>query len=527
MGFAKLTSAQIDGLEPKLVSIEIDIARGLNSFTLVGLPDKAVEESHDRVSAAIKNSGFKSPKQKNENVVISLAPAELKKTGPVFDLGIAMAYLLASEEINFAPEKKMFLGELSLNGEIKPINGVLSIVQKAKEEGYLEIFVPKENAEEAALVENVDIYSPSTLNELITHLDPESALERDTKGKLFARSLSAQPKTKPKQLKDSDRNRVSLDDIKGQETAKRGLEIAAAGGHNVLLFGPPGTGKTLLAKAFSSLLSDLSFEEALEVTAIHSAVGKLDQPLLTRPPFRSPHHTSSYVSIVGGGANPRPGEITLAHRGVIFLDEFPQFDRRVIESLREPLEEKRLTVSRSQRSSSFPADFILIAAMNPCPCGNRGSEKDCRCTPSDLARYERKLSGPILDRIDLWIEVGKIEISKLRESTTKKEGDPFAEEEMTKKRIALASSLQSERFKKEEVKRNAQLGPRSITQKINAEDEVYTLIENVANELELSARGYHKVLKVARTIADLNESERVKEKHLLEALQYRQKPIFL
>lgn len=534
MGFSKLSSAQLDGLEAHIVTIETDITRGLNSFNLVGLPDKAVEESRDRVSSAIKNSDLRSYKQKNERVVISLAPAELKKTGPIFDLGIALGYLLASGDVDFDPKGRIFLGELSLDGHIRPINGVLSIAQAAKNEGLLEVFVPRENAREAALVEGIKVYALSTLSEVISHLDPSGNMKRyenkkgDKAKKSSAQafiSLLPEPSTKLKSEPEKRSDRIRLDDIRGQAAAKRALEIASAGAHNILLFGPPGTGKTLLAKAFSSLLPDLSLDEALEVTAIHSAAGTLKEAFITRPPFRAPHHTSSYVSIVGGGAYPRPGEMTLAHRGVLFLDEFPEFDRRVIESLREPLEERFLTVSRSQKTAIFPANIILIAAMNPCPCGNHGSSKECRCTPGDLARYERKLSGPILDRIDLWVEVGRIETKELR--VTKEKEDGNKEEVAATKRIAEAQARQRKRLERTGKTRNSHLGPREITKYVNATEDVYELIENAVDELDLSARGYHKILKVARTIADLDGSEQVREEHLLEALQYRQKRIFL
>jgi magnesium chelatase family protein len=539
MAFSRVSSAQIDGLDPHIVTIETDISRGLFSFSLVGLPDKAVEESRDRVSAAIQNSGFKSHKQKNEKVVIALAPAELKKTGPVFDLGIALGYLLSSQEINFDPEGKLFLGELSLDGHIRSIFGVLPAVLRAKELGFREIFVPPTNAKEAALIKGISVFSATTLGEVIAHLDPEGTAKRIKKLQKYG---SKSPKVYPSPLKtllphqptafedtrvtEKSAQITSLKDISGQENAKRGLEIAAAGGHNILLFGPPGTGKTLLAKAFARLLPKLSFEDALEVTAIHSASGTLVETVISRPPFRAPHHTSSYVSIVGGGVYPRPGEITLAHKGVLFLDEFPEFDKRVIESLREPLEERSLTVSRSQKTSRFPADIILIAAMNPCPCGNRGSSKECRCAPKDLARYERKLSGPIMDRIDLWVEVGEITLSTLGKISGAERKKRKKEEERVRSHIAQALALQSLRYKKEGLK-NAHLNSRTIHKNIKANNNVYALLENAAEELGLTARGYHKMLKVARTIADIEGSSALTEEHLLEALQYRQKPLFV
>lgn len=531
MSFSKISSAQIDGLAAKIITIETDITEGLYAFSLVGLPDKAVEESHDRVSSALKNSGFKSYKQKNEKVVISLAPAELKKTGPVFDLGVALGYLLASEEIDFDPQGKIFLGELSLNGELRPITGTLSIVEFAKSQGFSEVYLPASNVKEAALVKDTKIFGIKNLRELIVHLDPAGEIKRSSRAEgvspqetTVLRTFLPQPPTDPKEISKRVYENVFLDDIRGQDSAKRALEIAASGGHNVLLFGPPGTGKTLLAKAFASLLPDLTHEDALEVTSIHSAVGILKETFISRPPFRSPHHTSSYVSIVGGGAYPQPGEITLAHRGVLFLDEFPEFDRRVIESLREPLEEKHLIISRSQKTAHFPADIILVAAMNPCPCGNRGSNQICRCTPGDLARYERKLSGPILDRIDLWVEVGKIEASQLRADNKARNKQ---ETESAKKRIRGAIDRQRERLKKSKRSRNAELGPKEIGEYIDASEEVYSILEQAVDNLGLSARGYHKILKVAQTIADLESSKRVEEAHILEALQYRQKSLFL
>jgi len=328
MSFAKVYSAQTSLLRAHIVDVEVDISKGLHAFTIVGLPDKGVEESRDRVSAAIKNSGFKSPKSKNQKVVVSLAPADLKKEGPVFDLGIALAYLLASDEIKFDPEKKIFLGELSLHGEVRPIRGVLPIVKVAKKKGYTEIFLPKENVAEGALIDGVSVYGVESLSHVLAHLvegEDHSPIEPEKQ-------------TEIKHIMPS--YAVSFGDIQGQETAKRGLEIAAAGGHNIALFGPPGTGKTMLARAFASLLPPLSFDEVLETTSIHSIAGVLDDDLVTHPPFRAPHHTASYVSLVGGGTIPKPGEVTLAHFGVLFLDEFPEFERRVIDALRQPLEDR-------------------------------------------------------------------------------------------------------------------------------------------------------------------------------------------
>ncbi|MEK7552415.1 MAG: YifB family Mg chelatase-like AAA ATPase [Patescibacteria group bacterium] len=515
MSFAKVYSGQNVLLKAKIISIEVDLSKGLNSFSIVGLPDKAVEESKDRVAAAIKNSGFTSPKTKNQKVIVSLAPADLKKEGPTFDLGIALGYLLAADEIKFNSKNKIFLGELSLDGKLCPLKGILPLVQEAKKQGFEEIYLPKENALEAALIDKIKIYGVNTLKEIIIHLNEkkDQQLEKNSQIKILI-----QPKTPIKVVIDS--LETNLDDIKGQETAKRGLEIAAAGGHNVAMYGPPGTGKTMLAKAFASILPPLNFEDVLEITSIHSIAGVLKEPLIVRPPFRSPHHTSSHVSLVGGGSTPRPGEITLAHKGVLFMDEFPEFDKRVMESLRQPLEEKIISVSRAKTTAVFPADFILIAAMNPCPCGNFGTKgKECICAPIQIHRYQRKVSGPIIDRIDLWLEVSRVDYEKLSESKKNNQNDEI------KKRVENARLIQQRRFDSLGlgVKINNQLSPRNIMKSINLAEDLLQKYNQIAKKLDLSARSYHRVLKVARTIADLEKSEEIKETHLLEALQYRPK----
>lgn len=362
MSFAKTSSAQTIGLGAKIIDVEIDLSKGLHSFTIVGLPDKGVEESKDRVSASIKNSGFTSPKSLNQKVVVSLAPADIKKEGPIFDVAISLAYLLASEEIKFDSKKILFLGELSLDGNLRRINGVLPIVAEAKNRGFLEVFLPIDNAKEAALVSDIKIYGANNLKEIIEHLNTKK-IQTKQKENVLPKKIGQQPQTEI--VVEDDELLIDFSEIKGQETAKRGLEIAAAGGHNIAMYGPPGTGKTMLAKAFSHILPTLSFDEILEITSIHSVAGVLKKDIITKSPIRSPHHTASYVSIVGGGAIPKPGEITLAHRGVLFLDEFPEFDRKVIETLREPLEESEISISRSRGTVTFPANFILIAAMNP------------------------------------------------------------------------------------------------------------------------------------------------------------------
>jgi len=515
MSFAKTFSAQTIGLGAKIIDVEIDLSKGLHSFTIVGLPDKGVEESRDRVSASIKNSGFTSPKSLNQKVVVSLAPADIKKEGPIFDVAISLAYLTASDEISFNPNKKLFLGELSLDGNLRKINGVLPIVAEAKKKGFEEIFLPIDNAVEAALVSDIKIYGASTLKEIIDHLNTKKPI----KGELVIKLLSEQPQTEIPV--DSDEYLIDFSEIKGQETAKRGLEIAAAGGHNIAMYGPPGTGKTMLAKAFSHILPSLSYDEILEITAIHSVAGVLKTDIITKAPVRSPHHTASYVSIVGGGTTPKPGEITLAHRGVLFLDEFPEFDRKVIETLREPLEESEISISRSKGTITFPANFILIAAMNPCPCGNFGSKnKECVCKPTDLLRYQRKISGPIIDRIDMWVEVSQINYEKLSEKDS-----GIKETAEIKNRVINARKIQKERFHKagRKIKTNSEMSAKDMEKISGLEDEAREVLNTSAKKLDISARAYHRIIKLARTIADLENSNTIKVSHILEALQYRPK----
>jgi magnesium chelatase family protein len=509
MSFAKTYSAQPSVLGAKIIDVEVDISKGLNAFTVVGLGDKSVEESKDRMASAIKNSGFKSPKQSNQKVVISLAPADLRKEGPVFDLAMAITYLAANEEIFFDPENKLFLGELSLDGQLRKISGVLPAVAEAKRCGFKEIYLPKDNAREAALISDILIFGAETLNEIIVHLSGSE------------QKISAQAQTKIESL--TEENEIDFSDIVGQESAKRGLEIAAAGGHNLAMYGPPGTGKTMLAKAFSGILPNLSFEEIIEITSIHSVAGTLKGDLVGIPPVRSPHHTASYVSLVGGGTIPKPGEVTLAHRGVLFLDEFPEFDKKVLETLRQPLEEREISISRARGSITFPANFILIAAMNPCPCGNFGSKtKECICRAVDLLKYQRKISGPIMDRIDMWVEVSQINHADL---SGRKIDHQQKNNSKIRARIALARLKQKERFikLKRKVKTNSEMNSKDIANLIELSNDVKKTLDQSAVKLALSARAYHRTIKLARTIADLEQKEEIELPHILEALRYRPK----
>ncbi|OGG85559.1 hypothetical protein A2392_02175 [Candidatus Kaiserbacteria bacterium RIFOXYB1_FULL_46_14] len=503
MSIARIHTAQPGVLRGDIITIEADLARGLYSFAIVGLAGKAVEEARDRVSAAIKNSGFKNPKSENQKIVISLAPADLKKDGPLFDLPIAIAYLSASGTIKGNVDKILFIGELSLDGSLRPVRGALSATMIGKKAGFTEIIVPVENQKEAALVEGIVVYGAKTLTEVVNHIDKE----RETHSLLSPTPVTELPS-------DWFDTHIRLEDIKGQESAKRGLIIAAAGLHNILMAGPPGTGKTMLARAFQGLLPPLSREEALEVTAIHSLVDGLRE-ITSAPPFRTPHHTASYVSLVGGGATPRPGEVTLAHRGVLFMDEFPEFDRRTLDALRQPLEDRVVNISRVKGSECFPADFVLVAAMNP----YRGTEDGSTdYAASMMETYKGKISGPILDRIDLWLNVPHVNYDTL--TSEQKVGD---ETKRAREQVAKARERQRARFKDYDAKVNSRLSSRELEAMVPLSADFKETLRHSAAKLNLSPRSLHRLIKVSRTIADLNDSDKLLVEHLLEALQYRVK----
>ena len=500
---SKVKSMSLQGLDGFLVDVQVDVSAGMPNWEVVGLPDATVKESKERVRTAIKNSGYEF---ESRRIVINLAPADKRKEGSFFDLPIAIGILLDFEDIMWQNlEDTVFIGELSLDGRLNKINGVLPMCIEAKKLGIKRVILPEENAKEAAIVTGLQVIGATNLREVVDYLNDVENIE-PTKTDI------------QKIFKDKSKYKLNFSDVKGQENIKRALEIAAAGGHNVLMIGTPGSGKTMMARRIPSILPDLTFEEALEVTKIHSIAGLLskDVPILLTRPFRSPHHTVTINSLIGGGNIPKPGEISLAHYGVLFLDELPEFNKNTLEVLRGPLEDREVTISRVNASLTYPCNFMFVASMNPCPCGFYGSkDKECTCTPEAISRYMGKISGPLLDRIDIQIEVTPVKYQKIASE------EKIESSEVIKQRVDSARKIQLDRYKQYGIFSNSELTPSLSNIYCKLDLKSKEIIQNAFERLGLSARGYERILKVARTIADLDKKENIEAKHIAEAIQYR------
>lgn len=495
-------SMTLHGLEGFIVDVQVDVAGGLPCWEIVGLPDVSIREAKERVRTAIKNSGYEFPSRR---IVINLAPATIKKVGSAFDLPIAIAILLATENINeFDFENVAFVGELSLDGNVHSITGILPMCIEAKKLGIKEIVVPKENAKEASIVDGINVIPVSSLNQVVAYLNKSIKINPE---KFNSNEL----------IKSNQVYNLDFSEVKGQKNIKRAIEVAASGGHNCMLIGSPGSGKTMMARRIPTILPKLSFEEALEVTKIHSVAGNISEnsPLIINRPFRFPHHTISKTSLVGGGAVPKPGEISLAHYGVLFLDELPEFEKSTLEVLRGPLEDGKITISRVNATLTYPSKFMLVASMNPCPCGYYGSDKECSCSNQAINKYLGKISGPLLDRIDIQVEVSSVKYKNLNSNTQEETS------EQIRKRVEETRRIQLERYKECGIYSNSELTPKLIEKYCKLDEKSKIILEKAFNKLGLSARAYARILKVARTIADMDKSENIQSNHLLEAIQYR------